>query len=299
MDQAKLAGKFAKLQQSDLFQESMEGLLFGGTAGVSLLGTDTPLSEVALQTAGAIGGGIGIGLAGKHIGAAIGKRLHPVALKNQQGILANIGRTTGQKTLAKGATESLRYQKGLIKQELKNQTSKVLLDEALQNPQQFTQKYGVSAEDFKKYNNAVKISGQVQAGLETLEALSPEQRKELTSQVKTTMNQGFNQVEELIANQSAANVDANLKKMAQMPSAQTEIPGMDMKIGDVIESLLKKPNEITGEHIGRAVGRFAGDEIGAVTGMQLGALAAGTLGIKNEKDKQLETYQELYGKLPV
>lgn len=299
MDQAKLAGKFAKLQQSDLFQESIEGLLFGGTAGVSLLGTDTPLSEVALQTAGAIGGGIGIGLAGKHIGAAIGKRLHPVALKNQQGILANIGRATGQKTLAKGATESLRYQKGLIKQELKNQTSKVLLDEALQNPQQFTQKYGVSAEDFKKYNNAVKISGQVQAGLETLEALSPEQRKELTSQVKTTMNQGFNQVEELIANQSAANVDANLKKMAQMPSAQTEIPGMDMKIGDVIESLLKKPNEITGEHIGRAVGRFAGDEIGAVTGMQLGALAAGTLGIKNEKDKQLETYQELYGKLPV
>jgi hypothetical protein len=87
--------------------------------------------------------------------------------------------------------------------------------------------------------------------------------------------------------------------MAQMPSAQTEIPGMDMKISDVIESLLKKPNEITGEHIGRAVGRFAGDEIGAVTGMQLGALAAGTLGIKNEKDKQLETYQELYGKLPV
>lgn len=299
MDQAKLAGKFAKLQQSDLFQESIEGLLFGGTTGISLLGTDTPLSEVALQTAGAIGGGIGIGLAGKHIGAAIGKRLHPVALKNQQGILANIGRVTGQKTLTKGATESLRYQKGLIKQELKNQTSKVLLDEALQNPQQFTQKYGVSAEDFKKYNNAVKISGQVQAGLETLEALSPEQRKELTSQVKTTMNQGFNQVEELIANQSAANVDANLKKMAQMPSAQTEIPGMDMKIGDVIESLLKKPNEITGEHIGRAVGRFAGDEIGAVTGMQLGALAAGTLGIKNEKDKQLETYQELYGKLPV
>lgn len=292
MDQAKLAGKFAKLQQNDLFQESMEGLLFGGTAGISLLGTDTPLSEVALQTAGAIGGGIGIGLAGKHIGAAIGKRLHPAALKNQQGILAGFGRATGQKTLAKGATESLRYQKGLIKQELKNQTSKVLLDEALQNPQQFTQKYGVSAEDFKKYNNAVKVSSQIQAGLETLEALSPEQRRELASQVQTTMNKGFNQVEELIANQSAANVDTNLRKMAQMPSAQMEIPGMDMKVGDVVESLLKKPNQITGEHVGRAVGRFAGDEIGAVTGMQLGALAAGALGIENSKDKQIRELEQ-------
>jgi hypothetical protein len=166
----------------------------------------------------------------------------------------------GQKTLSKGGSELLRYQKGLIKQELKNQTSKVLLDEALQNPQQFTQKYGVSAEDFKKYNNAAKVSGQVQAGLETLEALSPEQRKELASQVQTTMNKGFNQVEELIANQSAANLDKNLKKMVQMPSAQMEIPGMNMKIGDVIESLLKKPNEITGEQVGRAVGRYLGDE---------------------------------------
>ena len=51
MDQAKLAGRFAKLQQNDLFQESMEGLLFGGTAGISLLGTDTPLPEVALVEA--------------------------------------------------------------------------------------------------------------------------------------------------------------------------------------------------------------------------------------------------------
>ena len=292
MDQAKLAGKFAKLQQSDLFQESIEGLIFGGTAGISLLGTDTALPEVALQTAGAIGGGIGIGLAGKHIGAAIGKRLHPAALKNQQGLLAAFGRATGQKTLAKGGTEALRYQKGLIKQELKNQTSKVLLDEALQNPQQFTQKYGVSAEDFKKYNNAAKVSSQVQAGLETLEALSPEQKKELASQVQTTMNQGFNQVEELIAKQSAANVDTNLRKMAQMPSAQMEIPGMDMKIGDVVESLLKKPTEITGEHLGRAVGRFAGDEIGAVAGMQLGALAAGGLGIENSKDKKIRELEQ-------
>jgi hypothetical protein len=61
MDQAKLAGRFAKLQQSDLFQESIEGLVIGGTAGATLLGTDTPLPEIALQTAGTLAaGGLGI-----------------------------------------------------------------------------------------------------------------------------------------------------------------------------------------------------------------------------------------------
>jgi len=67
---------------------------------------------------------------------------------------------------------------------------------------------------------------------------------------------------------------------------------MDMKIGDVVESLLKKPTEITGEHLGRAVGRFAGDEIGAVAGMQLGALAAGGLGIENSKDKKIRELEQ-------
>jgi len=293
MAQTDLAGKFMRLQQNDLFQESIEGIMAGGTAGLSLIGSDTPAPQIVLQTLGGIAGGIGIGLLGKNIGAAIGKRLHPQALKSQTGPLATFGRTAGQKTLAGGAAETMRYAKGQIKQELKQQTSAQLLNEALQNPQAFGAKYGVDAETFKKYHTAVGAAGQGRAGLEMLENLSPEQRQQMGKNVQDLMNQGFNQVENLINVQAAANMDNNIAKMAMLQRGKT-VPGLDLDIGAAFESLLKTPKDITGEHVGRAVGRFAGDEIGVITGMGLGGVLANTLGIKSEKDKKIE---ELEGRL--
>jgi hypothetical protein len=295
MNRADLAGKFMQLQSSDLFQESMEGVLAGGTAGLNLIGTGIPLSQVALQTAGAIGGGIGIGLLGKNIGAAIGKRLHPQALKNQEGLLAVFGRSAGQKTLAGGAAESLRYAKGQIKQELKQQTSSQLLNEALQNPQVFASKYGVDPETFKKYHSAVGTAGQAVAGLETLQNLSPEQRKQLGKTAQQYMDQGFNQVENLINTQAAANMDKNIAEMASRTKGKT-IPGTDIDAGEMFGQLLKQPKAITGEHVGRGVGRFIGDEIGVVTGTTVGAAAAGALGIKTEKDKKIEELERQLGR---
>ena len=293
MAQTDLAGKFMRLQQNDLFQESIEGIMAGGTAGLSLIGSDTPAPQIALQTLGGIAGGIGIGLLGKNIGAAIGKRLHPQALKSQTGPLATFGRTAGQKTLAGGAAETMRYAKGQIKQELKQQTSAQLLNEALQNPQAFGAKYGVDAETFKKYHTVVGAAGQGRAGLEVLENLSPEQRQQMGKNVQDLMNQGFNQVENLINVQAAANMDNNIAKMAMLQKGKT-VPGLDLDIGSAFESLLKTPKDITGEHVGRAVGRFVGDEIGVITGMGLGGALASTLGIKSEKDKKIE---ELEGRL--
>jgi len=287
MNQANLAGKFMRLQQNDLFQEGIEGVMAGGTAGLSLIGSDTPASQIALQTLGGIAGGVGIGLLGKNIGAAIGKRLHPQALKNQSGLLASIGRLTGQKTLASGGAETMRYAKGQIKQELKQQTSAQLLNEALQNPQGFVAKYGVDAETFKKYHSAVGAVGQGRAGLEMLENFSPAQRQQMGEGLQDLMNQGFNQVENLINVQAAANMDNNIAKMAMLQKGKT-VPGLEMDIGDAFEKLLQGPRKITGEHIGRAVGRFAGDEIGVITGMGLGGTLSGALGIKSEKDKKIE-----------
>lgn len=287
MGQADLAGKFMRLQQSDLFQEGIEGIMAGGTAGLSLIGSDTPAPQIALQTLGGIAGGVGIGLLGKNIGAAIGKRLHPQALKNQSGLLASIGRLTGQKTLASGGAETMRYAKGQIKQELKQQTSAQLLNEALQNPQVFGAKYGVDAETFKKYHTAVGAAGQGRAGLEMLENLSPAQRQQMGKGLQDLMNQGFNQVENLINVQAAANMDNNIAKMAMLQKGKT-VPGIEMDMGEAFEKLLQGPKDITGEHIGRAVGRFAGDEIGVITGMGLGGALSGALGIKSEKDKKIE-----------
>lgn len=295
MNQAALAGKFLQLQQNDLFQEAVEGTLLGGTAGLTQLGTDTPLPQVAIQTLAGIAGGVGIGLLGKSIGARIGKAINPNPLKNQESVLAGIGRTTGQKTLAKGAAEQARYAKGQIKQEIKEQTSAQLLNEALQNPQAFAGKYGVDPETFKKYHTAVGAAGQARAGLETLENLSPEQRKQVGIAAQQVMEQGFNQVENLINTHAAAHLDNNLMKMALLNKNKT-VPGTNMNIGAAFESLLKDAKPITGEHLGRAAGRFIGDEVGVAVGMGLGGMLSGALGIKTEKDKKIEELERQLGR---
>lgn len=295
MNQAALAGKFLQLQQNDLFQEAVEGTLLGGTAGLTQLGTDTPLPQVAIQTLAGIAGGVGIGLLGKSIGARIGKAINPNPLKNQESVLAGIGRTTGQKTLAKGAAEQARYAKGQIKQEIKEQTSAQLLNEALQNPQAFAGKYGVDPETFKKYHTAVGAAGQARAGLETLENLSPEQRKQVGIAAQQVMEQGFNQVENLINTHAAAHLDNNLMKMAMLNKNKT-VPGTDINIGAAFESLLKDAKPITGEHLGRAAGRFIGDEVGVAVGMGLGGMLSGALGIKTEKDKKIEELERQLGR---
>lgn len=290
MNQAALAGKFMQLQQNELFNELQEGVMTGVPAGLSLLGTDNTVPQVALQTLGAVAGGFGIGMLGKSIGAKIGKRLYPQALKDQQGLAASFGRGLGQKTLAEGGAETLRYAKGQIKQELKQQTSAQLLNEALQNPQAFAGKYGVDAETFKQYHGAVNASGQARAALETIENMSPEQRKEIGTTAKQLMNQGFNQVENLINVQAAANMDNNIMKMAMLQKGKT-VPGTDIDMGGIFESLLKNSKPVTGEHVGRAVGRFIGDEVGVVTGIGLTGALAGSLGMKTEKDKKIEELQ--------
>lgn len=290
MTQSALAGKFLQLQSNDLFQESMEGVMGGGLAGVGLLGTGAPLPQVALQTLGGMALGAGIGILGNRIGAAIGRRVHPQALKNQSGLLATAGRLGGQKTLIGGGAEMMRYGKGQIKQELKQNTSAQLLNEALQNPQGFAARYGVDPETFKKYHTAAGAAGQTRAVLETLENLSPEQRKQIGVSAQNLMNQGFNQVENLINTQAAAKLDDSLLKLSMLQKGNV-VPGTNMDMGEAFEALLKGPKDITGEHVGRAVGRFIGDEVGVIAGLGLGGALSGALGIKTDKDKKIEELQ--------
>lgn len=288
--QARLAGKFFELQNNELFQEAQEGIMGGALAGLGLMGTDTPAPQIALQTLGAMLGGIGIGMLGKHVGAYLGKKIHPQALKNQNGVLAMAGRLGGQKTLVGGAAETMRYGKSAIKQELMEKTSSQLMNEALQNPQGFANKYGIDAEVFKQHAPVVQQGGRIQAAVETYGALSPEERSALKEQIQTKLKGSYGQVEQLIASQAAGSLDENIAKMAQLTKGEN-LPGTDMDLGEMFQSLLKPDQDITGEHVGRAAGRFIGDEIGVIGGMTLGGAAAGALGIKNEKDKKIEELQ--------
>jgi len=285
-----LAGKY-----DELLQESLEGIGGGAMAGVGLLGGNVPLSQVGIQTLAAMAGGVGFGMLGTRLGAALGKRLHPQALKNQAGPIATFGRGAGQKTLISGPAEIMRYGKGQIKQELREQTTSQLMDQALQNPQAFANKYGVDAETFKKYQSSVSMAGQGRALMETLERIPPEAKKEMAGNVRELMNQGFNQVENLINTQAALRMDDNLAKMAMLQKGKV-LPGTDIDLGSAFESLLKDPQVITGEHVGRAVGRFIGDEIGIIGGLTAGGALAGAMGIKNDKDKRIEELERQLGR---
>lgn len=285
-----LAGKY-----DELLQESLEGIGGGAMAGVGLLGGNVPLSQVGIQTLAAMAGGVGVGMLGTRLGAALGKRLHPQALKNQAGPIATFGRGAGQKTLISGPAEIMRYGKGQIKQELREQTTSQLMDQALQNPQAFANKYGVDAEMFKKYQSSVSMAGQGRALMETLERIPPEAKKEMAGNVRELMNQGFNQVENLINTQAALRMDDNLAKMAMLQKGKV-LPGTNIDLGSAFESLLKDPQVITGEHVGRAVGRFIGDEIGIIGGLTAGGALAGAMGIKNDKDKKIEELERQLGR---
>ena len=109
------------------------------------------------------------------------------------------------------------------------------------------------------------------------------------------MEQGFNQVENLINTHAAAHLDNNLMKMAMLNKNKT-VPGTDINIGAAFESLLKDAKPITGEHLGRAAGRFIGDEVGVAVGMGLGGMLSGALGIKTEKDKKIEELERQLGR---
>lgn len=273
--------------ENEIAQEALEGTMGGGLSGIALLGTDTPLPSIGLQTGAAILGGAGIGILGSHLGAALGKAIYRKPLKNQEGIVATLGRTLGSKTLKQGASETLRQGKGMIKKELVEQSSRQMIEEAMRNPKLFASKYGISAEEFQAMMPYVNQGRTVQSLLETYANLSKDQQ----AQLKSKLMDSYGRVEQAAANNAANNIDNTLKTGAANARKMSETNPNFIPVADMFESLQNPMSEVTGEHIGRAIGRFIGDEIGIIAGMNLGRMAADQMGIKTEKDKEIEALQ--------
>ena len=286
-----LAGKFLELQNNELAQEAMEGILGGGLAGVGMLGTDTPLPQVGIQTLGAMAGGVGLGMLGTRLGARIGKAIHPQALKNQEGLLAMFGRTVGQKTLAKGGQELMRQGKGMVKKEIIEQTSAKMAQEAISNPTVFAQKYGITAQEFQQQLPMIQKGTQVKAVLDTYETLDPKLKTQLKNQMANAINTNYAKVENVIAREAVENLDQNIARMAELQQGKT-VPGTSIDMGRVFGSLLDDAKAVTGENVGRAIGRLAGDEIGIVAGLAGGGALSSAMGIENPKDKRIRELEQ-------
>ena len=294
----KLAGSQNKLLQflhTPMGEEVVEGVMGGGMAGLSQIGTDSPPEEMALKTAGAIAGGIALGMAGRKIGAALGRRINPNPLKDQNSPIAAWARVTGSESTIEGAKQQGRAMKLAVQESLINQTSSAMLEEALTNPNQFAQKYGVTADEFNKYIPAVKAGRKAAAAADMWSGLSEQQRHDLVHHVTSP----YRNVEQAVASNAANRMDENIARMAQNPKAkEVEIPGSGKSLSDVFDSLLQPTLPVTGENIGRAAGRFIGDEIGIIGGLAAGGLVANQLGIEDARDKKIKELQSQVQRQP-
>ena len=274
---------------SPLGEEILEGTMTGGVAGLSQIGSDTTPQEVALKTVGGIAGGIGLGMAGRRIGAAIGKKIQPNALKNQEGMPATFGRLTGSESTIEGIKQQGQIGINLIQERLVQDTSAAMLEQAIENPNLFASKYGVTADEFQQVMPYVKQGRKAAVAARTFEMLSEKEKHELVHNLKDK----YKQVEQAVVTNAANNIDTTIKKAVDNPNYKdVMVPGIDKSVSQVFESLLSSAPPVTGEHVGRAIGRFAGDEIGILTGLGIAGTLAGPLGIQSPKDTKIKKLEQ-------
>ena len=274
---------------SPLGEEVVEGTMAGGVAGLSQIGSDTTPQEVALKTVGAIAGGIGLGIAGRRIGAAIGKKIQPNALKDQEGMLATFGRLTGSESTIEGIKHQGQIGINLIQERLVQDTSAAMIEQAIENPNLFASKYGVTADEFQQVMPYVKQGRKAAVAARTFEMLSEKEKHELVHNLKDK----YKQVEQAVVTNASNNIDTTIRKAVNNPNYKdVMVPGIDKSVSQMFESLLGSAPPVTGEHVGRAIGRFAGDEIGILTGLGVAGTLAGPLGIQSPKDTKIKKLEQ-------
>lgn len=281
-----------------LGEELLEGTAGGLIAGASQLGSDQTLGQTALETAAAIAGGIGLGMAGRRLGAMAGKQLHKGPLKQQDSIVANLARTLGSETTASGLRDQGVVMKSAIQEALVNETSARLAREAINDPVEFAKRYGVSAEQFAQVLPNVKAVRTPAAAAEALQAMPPELREQALKKLSE-----YEAVEKLITQKAAGSMDESIRDAAAaFDRVQGDLDPSDLEAikevlkgrnpSDAIRSLLNPAPPITGEHVGRAVGRVIGDEVGVLGGLALGSVLAQQLGMDSPKDRKIRELEE-------
>jgi len=286
-----------------LGEELLEGSVGGLMAGASQLGSEQTAGEIALKTAAAVAGGIGLGMAGRRLGAAAGKYLHKGALSQQDSMVANLARTLGSETTASGLRDQGAVMKSAVQEALVNETSAQLAREAMENPAAFAQRYGISADLFNQYAPAVKGGRTAAAAAEALKNMPPEAREQAMKKLSE-----YELVEKVITGRAAGSMDDMIKQAAEAADRlQKDLDPADLENmeqllhgrgpGDALRSLLNPAPPITGEHVGRAVGRMIGDEVGILGGLAAGSLLAQQLGMESPKDRKIrELEQQIQGR---
>ena len=282
-------------------EEILEGTAGGLLAGAgTAAGGDIEFGDALIRTGSAIAGGIGLGMAGRRLGARIGKKIQPKALKDQDSFVATTARMLGSETTVEGLKSQGNMLKNTVQQGLVNESVTNLVEQARKDPSMFQKTYNIDPQSFVKNANNVKYGNAGVAFLNTIKDISPEKRKILTDKIINEMGlEEFSKSENLVRERASANIDnfVNAAMKGELDSSATaellkNTGSRSGSIADIMKDMMSPKKPVTGEEVGRAIGRAAGDEIGVLGGLGVGSLISSGLGIDSPKDKQIKELEK-------
>lgn len=259
--------RLIRFAQSPWGEEIAEGVTAGGLVGLGLLASDQPIEQTATQTALAMAGGVGLGMGGRRIGAAIGKAMHPAAYANQSGMLAGFSRLTGQKGIFTGMSDSMTNAFRDLRGYLRKNTMDEIHGAFIDNPVEISRKFGVTPDEFEGLLSKLRKADDIvtNAAVEYGE-----------SGAAAALRRG----------------GETMRKNGIDDEATKLVHDFQNGLANIIDA---KPEVITGEHTGRAVGRAIGDEVGVGLGLGVGALIGQQAGWESEKDREIRLLREQLG----
>ena len=265
--------RLLQFAQTPLGEEVLEGVTAGGLVGMGLMMSDQSIEQSALQTALAMAGGVGLGMGGRRLGAYVGKKIHPAAYKDQNGLMAGWSRMVGQEGIFTGMKEGLGHSVNEMKGMLRKGSIDKLQFEFMQNPTGVAQKLGVREDQVGEVLDLLKKADSFVAedALNSLNNQAGNLRKK-ASELK----------------QQSSNL--NNREIGELGDVAAEA------MGNFADMMDRKPSPITGEHTGRALGRVWGDELGVATGIGLGAAIGQNMGWESEKDRKIRLLEEELGR---
>ena len=285
-----------------LGEEILEGTAGGLLAGAgTAAGGDTTFADALVKTGSAIAGGIGFGIAGRRLGARLGKKIQPKALKDQDSMVASLARMGGSETTVEGMKSQGNMLKATVEKGLIDESVYDMLQMAKSNPVEFQKKYNISPEAMIKNANKVKYGADGMTFLNMYKDLDPKKRKLLTDQALEQMGLGeeFGRVEKAVRKDAVTSVDSFLEaaKAGELDNDITKelLQKTGSKSGSVaglVTDMMSPRKPVTGEEVGRFLGRVARDEIGVLGGLGVGSVISSGLGIDSPKDKQIKELEK-------
>jgi hypothetical protein len=272
-------------------EEVTEGVLGGLVAGAGQLGADQSIAETALQTGTAMAGGVGLGMAGRRIGAYLGNKVHEGPLKNQEGVLANVARVLGQETTAEGLGDQYRLMRTGIEEELVRATSARMAREAMDDPEAFFRKHGITAEQFNRLLPDIEAGRGAAQMFKMVKEIPEETRDELIKNMVPGLDE-YQAVEDAVARQAASSSKETLREAAADMRNEGDFKIGQHSMADALESLAKDAKLVRGKHVGRFLGRFLGDELGVIGGLMAGSMVADAMGLQSNKDKKIADLEQ-------